>query len=108
MNVYRRLKSLLNKRQKGTFIILVFFIFIGALLETLGVSIIIPLISAVVLPDTIMNNEYVVMALGLIGQSNMTSDTFVKLLLVATMIIFATKNGYMLLLSYFQPPSSPQ
>lgn len=102
MNVYRRLKSLLNKRQKGTFIILVFFIFIGALLETLGVSIIIPLISAVVLPDTIMNNEYVVMALGLIGQSNMTSDTFVKLLLVATMIIFATKNGYMLLLSYFQ------
>lgn len=102
MNVQRRLRSLLNSKQKRTFIILVFFIFIGALLETLGVSAIIPLISVVVMPDKIMSNEYFVMGLKIIGQENMTSDACVKILLIATMIIFAAKNGYMLLLSYFQ------
>ena len=55
MNVQRRLRSLLNGKQKRTFCILVFFIFIGALLETLGVSIILPLISMVVMPEDMMN-----------------------------------------------------
>lgn len=102
MNVQKRLRSLLNRKQKRTFFVLVFFIFIGALLETLGVSAIIPLISAVVMPEEIMSNEYVIMALGIIGQQNMSSTSFVKMLLIITMVIFAFKNGYMLLLSYFQ------
>jgi len=102
MNVQRRLRSLLNGKQKRTFCILVFFIFIGALLETLGVSIILPLISMVVMPEDMMKNQYVIKALALIGQENMSSDTCVKVLLIASMIIFASKNIYMLLLSYFQ------
>ena len=102
MNVYRRLKQLLNKKQKRTVIGLMFLIFISALLETLGVSIIVPLISAVVTPETLLSNKYVISALSIVGLSGMDSDSFVKLLLISTMAIFIIKNLFFLLLYYLQ------
>ena len=43
MNVYRRLKTLLNQKQKRSVILLCVLIFFSALLEMLGVGLIIPL-----------------------------------------------------------------
>ncbi|MDE6714079.1 MAG: hypothetical protein K2K20_10120, partial [Lachnospiraceae bacterium] len=64
MNVYKRLKQLLNQKQKRSVAVLIVLIFISALLETLGVSFIVPLVSAVVDPEAIMGNRYVVMVCG--------------------------------------------
>lgn len=102
MNVYKRLKQLLNKKQKRTFFLLVIMIFIGALLETVGVSIIIPLISAVVSPDTVLDNSVVKSVLSVVGLKGMSSTSFVKMLLIITMLIFVVKNLFMLVLYYTQ------
>ena len=96
MNVYRRLKQLFNKKQKRRVTGLIIMIFFGALLETLGVSIIVPLVSAVVSPETILSNSTVHSVLDFLGIKITNSDDFVKLLLIATMSIFVIKNVYML------------
>lgn len=102
MNVYRRLKQLLNKKQKRSVMVLVFLIFISALLETLGVSIILPLISAVMNPEEILSNEYVVMVCERLHLTVTDPVLFIRFLLIVTMIIFFTKNAYLLFLYYVQ------
>ncbi|MBR1470297.1 MAG: ABC transporter ATP-binding protein [Lachnospiraceae bacterium] len=98
MNVYRRLKQLLTRKQKRSVILLCILIFFSALLETLGVSIIIPLISAVVSPETILENHYVKLLFAVLGIGTVERDGFVRLLLVAAMAVFVVKNLYMLVL----------
>ena len=44
--IFRKLMILLDRRQKQKMILLVFLMLIGAVLETLGVSMILPVISA--------------------------------------------------------------
>lgn len=102
MNVYKRLKQLLNQKQKRSVAVLVVLIFISALLETLGVSFIVPLVSAVVDPEAILENRYVVMACGWLHLTIHDSSSFVKLLLAVTMSIFLIKNVYLLFLYYIQ------
>ncbi len=102
MNVYKRLKQLLNKKQKRSVAVLVVLIFISALLETLGVSSIVPLVSAVVDPEAILENEYVQMVCGWLHLTISDSASFVKLLLTVTMSIFLIKNVYLLFLYYIQ------
>lgn len=102
MNVYKRLKQLLNKKQKRSVAVLVVLIFISALLETLGVSIILPLISAVLNPQEILDNKYVVMVCGWFHITFNDPAFLVKLLLLVTMAIFVFKNIYLLFLYYIQ------
>lgn len=102
MNVFRRLKQLLNKKQKRRVFFLVFLIFVGALLETLGVSIVIPLITAVVSPEEILNSQEMHQVYLFFGVRFTDSAEFVKLLLKITIGIYIFKNGFLLLLSYIQ------
>lgn len=102
MNVYKRLKQLLNRKQKRSVAVLVFLIFISALLETLGVSIILPLISAVLNPQEILDNKYVVMVCGWFHIAFTDPAFLVKLLLIVTIAIFVVKNIYLLFLYYIQ------
>lgn len=102
MNVYKRLKQLLNQKQKRSVAVLIVLIFISALLETLGVSFIVPLVSAVVDPEAIMGNRYVVMVCGWLHLTINDPAAFVKLLLAVTMGIFLIKNMYLLFLYYIQ------
>ncbi len=102
MNVYKRLNQLLNKQQKRKVALLIVLIFISALLETLGVSIIIPLVSAVVSPETIFENEYAKVIFEMLSIENRNPDRFVRMLLVATMAVFVIKNLYLLFLYYIQ------
>lgn len=102
MNVYKRLKQLLNQKQKRSVAVLIVLIFISALLETLGVSFIVPLVSAVVDPEAIMGNRYVVMVCDWLHLTINDPAAFVKLLLAVTMGIFLIKNMYLLFLYYIQ------
>ncbi len=102
MNVYKRLKQLLNQKQKRSVAVLIVLIFISALLETLGVSSIVPLVSAVVDPEAIMGNRYVVMVCDWLHLTINDPAAFVKLLLAVTMGIFLIKNIYLLFLYYIQ------
>ncbi len=101
MNIYRRLKKLLNKKQKRTVLVMMVLIFFSALLETLSVGIIIPLISAIVNPEEIMEQGLVKEAFAILNIAP-DPDSFVRILLAATMAIFFLKTLYLLLIYRLQ------
>ncbi|MBQ1735517.1 MAG: hypothetical protein II038_11745, partial [Lachnospiraceae bacterium] len=94
MNVYRRLKTLINVKQKWFFILLLVIIIISAFLETLGFSVILPIITAVADPDAVLGNEYVMAVMNMMGLE-LTGLSFAKLVLIAAIIIYAVKNLYL-------------
>jgi len=57
LSLFKKLSSILDKKQKRSILGLMFLILIGGLLETLGVSLVLPLISAILerSPLQIMN-----------------------------------------------------
>lgn len=69
-------------------------------METLGVSMIIPLVSALAAPDTLMKNEYVNKFVKLLGIYDI--KTLVIVILIVFGLIYLTKNAYLLFLYYMQ------
>lgn len=102
MNVYRRLKTLLDKKQKRQFFGLLVLIFFSALLETVGVSVIVPIVSAVVTPETLLSNDIVRSVMGYCGIAGDDTEGFVKLLLILAIAVYIFKNLFMLFLYYVQ------
>ena len=59
IRMYRQLIQILNKRQKITAISVAFLAMVSALLETLGVSVVLPFILAMLQPEELMEKaEY--------------------------------------------------
>lgn len=100
MDIIRKLRAVLNKKQKRQVVLLLFMISIGAVLETLGVSMILPLVTAVVEPDVFTGNKYVVLVSRALGLENI--EQFVLVMIAALILIFILKNAYLLLMYYAQ------
>ena len=56
--IIKKLNRLLNARQKKSMIILVFLMLIGAVLETVSIGLMIPVVSQVVNPEIVESNHY--------------------------------------------------
>ena len=102
MNVFRRLRQLLDKKQKWQFMGLMVLVFISAVFETLGVSVIVPIISAVVMPEELMTNKYAIWFMSSAGLDIPDDNSFVRLVLIAAIAVYVVKNLYMLFLSFLQ------
>ena len=59
-DMIKKLVAILNKRQKQQGILLFFLLLLVSLLEMLGVSVVIPFIVAMLVPDVILQNQYVI------------------------------------------------
>ncbi|MBQ0042451.1 MAG: ABC transporter ATP-binding protein [Lachnospiraceae bacterium] len=95
-----KLKKVLNKKQKGRVILLIIMILIGAVLETASVSLILPVVEVVMTPDAVNSTWYIK---AICDFFHITTNTdFLKLSLIALIILFAGKNLYMYLLYYVQ------
>ena len=99
-DIIKKLFSILSKRQKRSVVGLGFMILIGAILETMGVSMIVPLAQAMLDAETLADNEYVILVREMLGLESM--DEFVILLLFAVVAIFVIKNAYLLFMNYVQ------
>lgn len=95
-----KFNKVLNKKQKSRVVVLIFMILIGAILETLGVSMIYPLVESVVMPDSAQTSAMVSLAFQLFGIERM--EDFVFMMLIALIVIFIAKNAYMVLMYYVQ------
>lgn len=98
IDVLNKLNYILNKKQKKLSVIVLLMTAVGALLETLGVSIIIPLVSAFLSPDQLMENQYIKPIVLFLHIE--TSEQLLILISAAVIVIYILKNAYMLLLSY--------
>ncbi len=96
----RQLMSILDKKQRIQCVFLLFGVFICAMLETLGVSSIIPFILVLFSPDQMMENKYVKMVSGFFGIT-----TYLRLLILTAIIIglvYIVKNLSLIIFQYFQ------
>lgn len=99
MKLIKKLMFFLNRQQKIKVVLLTFLIFIGALLETLGVSAIIPIVEQMAAPDG-MNGIY---AETISKVFNLTSSKQIFICMLVIMImIYVVKNVYLLILTYIQ------
>lgn len=98
--IIKKLFSILSKRQKRSVAGLGVMILIGAVLETAGVSMIVPLAQAILDAEALADNEYVIMVCEMLKLKNM--NQFVILLLMGVVAIFVIKNAYLLLMNYVQ------
>lgn len=91
---------LLDKRQKNRVFLLFFVMLFGAFLEVLGVSLMIPLLTAIMQPDIIETNQYVKLVCGALDIYSYR--TFVVVCILALIIVFIVKDLYIILQYYVQ------
>lgn len=98
--MFKKLMYIFNRRQKIHLFFLGIMIFIGGILETLGVSAMIPAITVILNQDAITDYE---IAHKVMSYFNISSTTDFSLSLLGLLIfIFAFKNAYLLWLTYEQ------
>lgn len=91
--IYKKLMVLLDKRQKRTMVFLIFMMLIGAILETLGVSSIMPVMNVVMEENALENHEYL-RVICEIFQIDNKRDLMI-LVLSSLICIFAVKNIFL-------------
>ena len=93
IRVFKKFYKLLNKHQRNRVIILFFMMVIGAGFEVLGVSMMLPFMSAVMNPDIIIENKlcvWICRAFHLNGHTD-----FVIWCIVALIILYVIKAAYL-------------
>lgn len=100
MKTVQKMSKLLNRRQKQKIAIIMFLLLIGGLLETLGVSMILPLISAVMDKEVFQSNPYVMQISQLLNIKDI--NQFIILIVVTLIAIFILKNLFLLMVAYVQ------
>lgn len=100
MDILKKLRVVLNKKQKQRVTLLLFMNVISGFLETLGVSMILPIIQAIVEQDAFENNKIIRQISRIFQFQNI--NEFVIFMIVVMILVFAVKNTYMLLLTYVQ------
>ena len=56
MNLFKRINYIFDKKQKGQLVVLAVLILIGGVVETLGVSMILPVVSVILNPEALHRN----------------------------------------------------
>lgn len=93
IKIYRKLMVLLDRQQKRKMVLLVFLMLIGAILETLGISMIMPVMNVVMEENAVEKHEYLQVICGVFRIDN-TRDLMI-LVMVALVVIFALKNLFL-------------
>jgi ABC-type multidrug transport system fused ATPase/permease subunit len=97
MDIIKKLRYILDRKQKINICVLGVMIFIGGVLETLGVSALIPVVLVLVSPESAMENKYFKRAMEMFHTNDIQS--FIIILLVALIFLYILKNAYLLFLA---------
>lgn len=100
LELLKKIKLILGKKQRVKMAGLMVMILIGGLLETAGVSLLLPVVSAIMDEESFAANEYVIMVMGWFGMSEV--KTLVYLLLFALAFMYIFKNAFLIFLNYLQ------
>lgn len=100
LRILKKFGVLFDKRQKRRIVLLFIMMLVGAVLEIVGVSLMIPLMTAIMQPDIIESNAMVKWACELLGIGS--HRTFVLVCIVALIVVFIVKDLYLMLQYYAQ------
>ncbi len=105
LSLFHKIRYIFDRHQKKQFIVLGIMILIGGVFETLGVSMMVPVVTAIMDPETLHKvldtaGEKVPLINNLLVSFGLDSDKKLTIfLLLALIIIFVVKNIYLLILS---------
>lgn len=91
--IIRKLRILLDKKQKRIMILLLFVMLIGAFLETLGIAMVVPVMQAVLSPDAIEDSWYMAAIYRLFRMESTTQLIF--FMMISLILIFIIKNVFL-------------
>lgn len=100
IQIIQKFRQLLNKHQKKRIIILGVMMIIGAFLETLSVSLMLPLVSAIMQPDIIKTNKYARLVCQIFDLHS--NRTFMIVVIGGLICIFVFKNIFLVIQYYVQ------
>jgi len=99
-----KIRGIFDRKQKVQLVILGAMIFIGGILETLGVSGMIPVVTALLTPDELQKfvdkYDFLQKTCNILGIESVSELTMA--LLVGLIIVYVVKNAYILFLTYKQ------
>ena len=94
LKMFRKIGLLLDARQKRKMVWLVFLMLIGALLEALGITLVIPIMMAIVDPASIRQNKYHIGDIyNLLGMHS--TIQFAVVMMAAIIVVFVLKNLFL-------------
>lgn len=94
VNMIKRLNWIMNKKQKRIFLLLFVFVFIGSLLELLCVTIIMPLIYAIITPEKLLDNQITGAVLSKLHLVEKNQIIFA--ICFAIIVLYLFKNGFLI------------
>lgn len=100
IKILKKMNKLLDAKQKQKMVLIVFLMLIGGVLESLSISVIIPVMKVVLDPQAVETNKYLS---AVYRALHMTSTTqFTALMLICVIIAFALKNLFLFLQNVVQ------
>lgn len=97
MDMIKKMRYILDRRQKMQICFLGILIFIGGLLETVSVSGVLPVVWVIIDPAKAQENRYIRFAMDLLGVDSI--EGFIVPLLTALIILYVLKNAFLLFLA---------
>lgn len=98
--ILKKMNRLLDAKQKRLMVLIVFLMLIGGILESLSISVVIPVIEVLLDPDAVVNNKYMAWLYNTLHLQSITQFTIVMML--ALIGAFVLKNLFLFLQSVVQ------
>ena len=98
--ILKKFSRLLDKRQKKRLSMLFFMMLVGACMESLSVSLMLPLISAIMQPDIVETNRWIAAVCAFLPVQSYRD--FVVLCIIALILFFIVKDLFLILQYYAQ------
>jgi len=90
--IWKKMMVLLDGKQKRTMVLLVIMMFIGAMLEAFSITLVVPVVSIIISPTAIHDNELVVSIYDFLPFES--EKTFGIVVMLALVVAFILKNIY--------------
>ena len=100
VKIFKKMNKLLDARQKRIMVVIVFLMLIGGVLESLSISVVIPVVSVLLDPKAVETNELLAAIYNGLHLQNVTQFTVV--MLVALIGAFILKNLFLFLQNVVQ------
>ena len=98
--ILKKMNRLLDAKQKRLMVLIVFLMLIGGILESLSISVVIPVIEVLLNPDAVVNNKFMAWLYNTLHLQSITQFTIVMML--ALIGAFVLKNLFLFLQSVVQ------
>ena len=98
IRMYKQLVAILNKKQRRQAIVVAIMAIFSALFETLGVSVVLPFVLAMLQPEQLMENQYIKLVLAILNIAEVSHVLIITAFLI--IIVYIAKNAFILLFNY--------